>query len=54
MRYEDVEKLLKHKPIPYKMRCLKWHQRVKIFFSSWYTTIKCLPIIITLIRANGK
>ena len=34
----------------YKMKSLKWYQRIKIFFSSWYDALKYLPQVIRYIR----
>jgi hypothetical protein len=37
----------------YKMKCLKWYQRIKIFIKSWIVAIQMIPIVIKHIKENG-
>ena len=58
---KDIEKaaidLLQNKNLfkdNYRMKCLKWYQRVRIFFDSWYATFQSLPIILKYIKQAMK
>lgn len=34
----------------YKMKCIKWYQKIKIFFCSWYQVLKNIRFIIKAIK----
>ena len=61
--YKNIEKeaieLLNNKNLfndKYKMKCLKWYQRIKIFFNSWIMALKVLPLVWQYIKKerNGN
>ena len=37
----------------YRIKCLKWHQRIRIELSSWLELIQLLPTIIRAVKKNG-
>ena len=47
MKYRDMKKDLKLDS--YRMKSIKWYQRIKIFFACWYITLKNIKRII-----NGR
>ena len=38
----------------YKMKSLKWYQKIKINIYSWFVTIIYLPTILKAVLKNGK
>ena len=38
----------------YKIKCLKWHQRIRIFFNSWFAALQVFPMIFQYLKKEQK